>query len=148
MRSKILIGLLTLALAGCESSRYSTEFELDEKTFDSDAMQMVRDDSDLVLPPQTRGLNFHYLPPIDPEFVARLEIPKEAQTELLNQIATKKIDQTTFMDGGLPAKTAWWKLSQGQVLIDRQWLKDSHVFQRAVLVVEGDRLILYLYRSV
>ncbi len=69
MKIAIYFFLTALFVNGCNESRWYREFELDEKTFDSEAMQMIRRDTGFNLPEGVRGLNFRYSPPIDPSFI-------------------------------------------------------------------------------
>src|SRR4051812_34612660 len=74
----ILLSLITF-VAGCRESRYDRAFELDNSTFDAEAMQMIHDDTGLLVPAGARGLNFAYKPPIDPAFLARIAIPADSR---------------------------------------------------------------------
>lgn len=137
----LLFILVSLLLTGC-GSRWYGEFELDETTFDSEAMQTIKDDTGFDLPEGTRGLGFRYSPPIDPSFVARLEIPKEYRNKVLKQIEAIP-NEGIRMSEGPGEKVTWWPPSQGLVIIDRDCRQANNYF-RAILTQEGDRVVLYL----
>jgi hypothetical protein len=146
---KIIVCLVcaVLCLSGCGDSRWDREVELDQHTFDSEAMQMIKSDSQLVLPDGTRGLNFRYRPPVDPAFIARLVIPEESVEQIRKQIEAIRNEEINI-SGGLAAKTSWWHPTDGAVIIDRQCHQPDNDYFRAVLTREGDRAILYIDHAV
>jgi hypothetical protein len=139
--------LAVLVLTGCGDLRYAREFELDEKTFDAEAMQMIVEDSGLNLPKGARGLNFRYSPPIDPSFVARVEIPREARDSVLKQIEAIP-NQTINTSGGPGEKVDWWPPPRESVIVDRQCHQSDGDYFRAALTEEDNRIVLYVYHAV
>lgn len=139
--------LIALLASGCSDSRWFREFELDETNFDSEAMQMVKDDTGLVLPEGARGLNFRYSPPIDPSFVARIEIPREAREMVLKQIELIQNEEINI-SGGPSVKVTWWPPKKAVVIIDRQCTQSDSDYFRAILTLESDRTILYVDHAV
>jgi hypothetical protein len=146
----VLACLVALLLSGCGDSRWFRAFELGENNFDSEALQVIGEDAGLRLPAGTRGLNFRYEPPIDPSFVARLEIRPEHLDALKNQIAAIKEDDPNGFrkyqngsPGSLSKTTAWWKPPEAGAIIDRDWFKGT-VYTRALLAREGEKIILYI----
>lgn len=133
-----------LFLSACGQSRYDRAFELDQSTFDAEAMQMIRNDTGLTVPAGARGLNFSYTPPIDPAFVARIEIPAESRAAIETQLAALKENRINGT-GGLSTKTPWWRPTQGKVIVDKQVFDPNHGTNlHAILVTEGETLILYI----
>jgi hypothetical protein len=132
-----------LAIVGCSDSRWYHEFELDEATFDDEAMEMVAKDSGITIPDRARGIHFSYKPPIDPAFLAVIEIPEEAAQEVIGQIDAIKDTAVPSSTGGLDEKNSWWTPTVGQVLIDRSTF-DSGRSLRAVLTRQNGRLLLYI----
>ena len=53
-------------------------------------MEMIRHDTGLSIPKGARGLNFAYSPPIDPAYLARIEIPAESRASVETQLAALK----------------------------------------------------------
>lgn len=147
MKNVLFFILTFLLLIGCRDSRWFREFELDEKTFNSEAMQMVIRDTGLDLPEGVRGLNFRYSPPIDPAFVARIEIPKEARFHVQKQIEAIK-NQDIDLSGGPGKKVAWWPPPQKKMVIDRQLIQADGDYFRAALTQEDKRIILYVEHAV
>ncbi len=148
MKSGMLIALLaTLLLSGCSDSRCLKEFELDEKSFDAEAMQMIKDDSGLTIPEGAKGLNFRYSPPIDPSFVARIEIPKDSRDKIMTQIAAIP-DEKINISGGPGERVAWWPPVVETVIIDRQCTQADGDYFRAILTEEGGKTILYVSHAV
>ena len=148
MKPRIAIALLAaLLLSSCGDSRWLREFELDEKSFDSEAMQMVKDDSGLTIPSGARGLNFRYSPPIDPSFVARIEIPESSRDDIVAQIKAihnKEIN----ISGGPGEKVDWWPPPTDLVVIERQCHQADGDYFRAIVTEEDGRTILYLHHAV
>ncbi len=149
-RSKMKILLLlfaVLGLIGCgdgSDSRYYHSFELDESTFDAEAMQMIERDTGLDIPDNARGLNFAYKPPIDPAFLARIEIPAESLELMKKQLDVLK-EKKIGTSGGLRERTPWWRPSQGTILIDKQvWDSSDGSLLHTVLATEDGKFILYI----
>jgi hypothetical protein len=133
-----------LFITGCGDSRYGHAFELDQSTFDADAMQLIRHDTGILIPAGARGLNFTYTPPIDPAYLARIEIPPESRGALEAQLAALK-ENRIESTGGLSTKTPWWRPTQGKVIVDKQVFDGNHgTTLHAILAIEGETLILYI----
>lgn len=132
-----------LFITGCGDSKYYHAFELDQSTFDADAMKMIRDDTGLVIPEGARGLNFAYKPPIDPAFLARIEIPAASRQSVEAQLAALK-DNRVESSGGLATRIPWWKPTQVKVIVDKQVLYPNGKSLHAILTIEGETLILYI----
>jgi hypothetical protein len=136
-----------MIILSCGGNRWLGEFELDEKTFDSEAMAMIRQKSGINLPIEVRGLNFRYSPPIDPSFVARLEVPVELRDHIHKQIESI-VDEDLHISGGPGEKVSWWPPPGSLVIIDRQHNTPDGSYFRAALTHEGNRIILYLQHAV
>lgn len=140
----LLLLSAVLFLASCGDSRYGRAFELDQTTFDADAMKMIRDDTGLVIPEGARGLNFAYKPPIDPAFLARIEIPAESRQSVETQLAALRENRVKSI-GGLATKIPWWQPTQGKVIVDKEVFYPSNGRAlHAILTIEGESLILYI----
>ena len=143
--------LAALLAAGCSDridSRYDREFELNEVTFDTEAMQKIQTMSGFTIPENSRGLNFAYRPPMDPEFAAQIEIPPASKETVLKQIEGRE-GQAIKSSGGLPDRVSWWPRTPEIVLAERQIFKsDSKTsdngYFHAILTRESDRFILYI----
>ena len=129
-----------MLLVGC--SRYYHDFELDAHSFDRKTMDMIETNIGFRLPQGTRGLNFFYKAPIDPSFVARIEIPTSAEAALLARLSSITNEDMHVMSA-VGERFKWWTPSKGKVLIDRQ-RTGGDTYYHAVLTDEGDRLLLYL----
>lgn len=131
---------LLVLLTAC--GKYSHEFELDERSFGSDTIQMIEHDTGIDLATNAHGLNFFYTPPIDPAFAAKIEIPADSRTNLLVQLSRMKAEEI-HVSSALGPRFKWWTPAQGKVLFDRQEMR-TEGYLHAVLTEEGDRTILYL----
>ena len=136
-----------LVLSACGEARWAREFELDEKTFDAEAMKMVETDSGLKLPADSKGLNFRYKPPIDPSFVAKIEIPADSREKLQKEIEAIK-NESINSSGGLTTKVKWFAPPAGTILVERECLKDGAHHLKVILSQEGGRYFLYVDHSV
>lgn len=138
---------LVLFLVGC-GDRWLREFELHEETFDSEAMQMVRDQTKLSIPPGARGLNFRYSPPIDPSFVARIEVPKAESAALIKQIETMQYEEMDInISGGPGEKVKWWPPPRHSILVDRHYSQSGGCYLRVAVTQEGSQTILYVHHG-
>lgn len=141
--------LLILVLTGCRESRWLREFELNEKTFDAEAMKMVQDQSKLSLPAGTRGLNFRFSPPIDPSFVARLEIPQSESAALIKQIEGLPQEEINISSSGGPGeKVKWWPPPKNAIMVDRQYNQPDGCYLRVAVTRESSQTILYVCHAV
>ena len=148
MKPGIAIALFaTFVLTGCSDSRWLREFELNEMSFDSEAMQMVKDDSGLTIPNEAKGLNFRYSPPIDPSFVARIEIPEDYKDDIVEQVKVIQ-NKEINISGGPGEKVDWWPPPIGAVIIDKQCRQADGDYFRAVITEEEGRTILYVSHAV
>jgi hypothetical protein len=148
MKFRILIVLFAaLLLSECSDSRWLKEFELDEKSFDAEAMQMIKDDSGLTIPAGAKGLNFRYSPPIDPSFVARIEIPKDSRGKIIAQIEAIP-DEKIDISGGPGERVTWWPPVVETVIMDRQCTQADGDYFRAILTEENGKTILYVSHAV
>lgn len=139
--------LAVLVLIGCGDLRYAGEFELDEQTFDADAMQMIVEDSGLTIPKGARGLNFRYSSPIDSSFVARVEIPQEARDSMLKQIDSIQ-NEDINISGGPGEKVDWWPPPRESIIVDRQCRHSDGDYFRAALTDEDHQVILYVNHAI
>jgi hypothetical protein len=147
MRNTVFCILASVLLVGCSDSRWFRDFELDADTFDREAMQMIVEDSGLTLPTGARGLNFRYSPPIDPSFVARVQIPEEALDNVLKQIEAIQ-NEDINISGGPGQKVDWWPPPRESIIADRQCHQPDNDYLRVVLTREGNRTILYVSHAV
>jgi hypothetical protein len=110
-------------------------------------------------------LNFYYVPPIDPRFIAKIEIPQKYKDLIINQIKTLKKsekrrgDEALFLnskieqEGDKKPKSItigrnshvidWWQTQPQENIISEIYTLGS-AFVYAHLVWEDEKLILYL----
>lgn len=143
IRNCILLASVIL-IVGCDRSRYDRAFELDQSTFDAGAMEMIRKDTGFSISEGARGLNFAYKPPVDPAFVARIEIPSEDRESIEKQLAALKGNRIEVR-GGLADKIKWWRPMQGRVIVDKLVFDpENGTTLHGVLSIEAENLILYI----
>ncbi len=142
-----IVGTAALLAALCflpravDQSRWYTNFELSANGFDTEVMKEIQRSSGLILPDGARGVRFAYKPPIDPAFLAVIEIPIPGRDSLLRQIEHMNGRPIPSI-GGLDGKMSWWKPAEGEVIIDRA-SSDGRTL-RAVLTRNGEKLLLFL----
>ncbi|WP_035604831.1 hypothetical protein [Haloferula sp. BvORR071] len=140
-RAAGLLGLLfVLLLVGC--GRNATEYDLDEKSFDADSSKLIEDATGFDVPAGARGLRFHYVPPIDPIYFAKYEIPAADQKAVEAEIA-KLMPEKDFPDGMANNRCTWWPKSFAGALISKKSGSDRHNTEVHLIREEG-RLVLYL----
>jgi hypothetical protein len=108
---------------------------------------MVRDDSGLTIPRGAKGLNFRYSPPMDPSFVASIEIPEGSRNKILAEIEAISNEEINI-SGGPGEKVAWWPPKDETVIIDRQYHQPDGDYFRAILTEVDGRTILYVSHAV
>jgi len=107
---------------------------------------MIEEDSGIILPSDAHGLNFFYKAPIDPAFVAKIQIPAASKEEILQRIS--KIQNVKVnITGALGPKFSWWLPAKAKVLIDRETSTGSS-YLRVILTEENERIILYIESAV
>jgi hypothetical protein len=144
---QLILVTASMLFIGCSDSRWYRAFELDESTFDSEAMQMVENDSGLDLPNGSTGLHFRYRPPIDPAFIAQIEIPKDAKDDIRKQIESMPNEEIN-VSGGLRESTAWWRPSDESVIIERQYYRAENEYLKVVLTDKDQHMFLYVDHSI
>ena len=132
--------VLFLLLFGC--SKYDRDFELDEQSFNLETLQCIEKAVGFPLPTNARGLNYYYKAPVDPSFVAKVEMPSSARGDLLQRISAIT-NEDVHVAGAISERVQWWTPTKGKMLIDRQ-RTSGEAYQHAILAEEGGRLILYL----
>ena len=137
----ITLGVL---IPGC--GKDAREYELDQASFGITTLQMIQDESKIILPKEARGLNFHYKPPIDPAFAAKIEIPIGAREDMLRRLLEIKNEQINIV-GELGPTNHWWVPKGAKILVNRQTSTDG-VYLRVILTAEGAKTILYIEHAV
>lgn len=89
-------------------------------------------------------MNFTYKPPIDPAFLARIEIPTESLESVKKQLESIQDDRVN-RTGGLRERTVWWNPSRNTVLMERQRVNHANgQLLHVIIAMEGGKVILYL----
>ena len=132
----ILLALLT----GC--SRYYHDFELNERSFDQRTMHLIETNIGFQLPAQAHGINFFHKAPIDPSFVAKIEIPAGSKTTVIEQLSSMT-NEEVHVSGPVGERFKWWTPSKEMVLVERERC-GGDTYYHAILTDDGGRLILYL----
>ena len=129
-------------LTASRDSRYCNDFELDEKTFDQEAIQRLQEDSGFTLPAGARGLNYAYHAPMDPGFAAKFEVPATSKEEVANRILQMRNDEM-HVSGAFGPRFPWWAQPKDKVLCAR-FQNNERTSLHAILTEEQDRIFLYL----
>lgn len=119
-----------------------TSYQLDEKSFGAKTLSIIQSDSGVKLPTGSRGIKFIYLPPIDPSWAAKIEIPKEASATMLAELSKFAGEQINIIGESGP-RTNWWHNQKSKVLIDRQSSPMGN-YLRMTLTEEAGSIFLYI----
>lgn len=111
--------LVAVSLMGCGNGPH--DYELGSANFGADTLLMVEKDMGLKLPAGAKGLNFYYKAPIDPAFIAKIEIPSDEKDGIVKQLSALP-NKPTNSSGGLSERISWWTPTVGRVIQDRQSL--------------------------
>ena len=142
IRSVFLSILTVLLIAGC--GRDAREHELDSKSFDSKTLQRIQSDTGIALPAGARGLNFYYTPPIDPAYIAKIEIPLSSKEDVITTLSGVENDENMHATESLGTKVRWWIPKGAKVLMDRQRFVGTGNYLHVILTEEGATVILYI----
>jgi hypothetical protein len=135
------LSLLSL-LSGC--GRDYRTYELDKTNFDAKTLQKIQSDTGIALPVGARGFNFYYKPPIDPAYIAKIEIPPSSKEELIQALSIIKNDENIHVTESLGTKVSWWIPKGTKTLLDRQSFVGAGNYLRVVLVEEDKTVILFI----
>jgi hypothetical protein len=141
MMKHIWIIGLCLAVVGCGGRRDLTEYSLDEKSFDSEAMAKIQTESGITLPVGSKGLALYHIPPIDPIVFAKIQVPNNAQEPLTKQIESlKKIE---FPNDFAYDRCDWWPPDPSHIVLPKRATSNGY-YVELHLVKEKDKFILYI----
>jgi hypothetical protein len=141
--AKTLFPLLfaVLLFSGC--GRGYRIYELDRTSFDTKTLQMIQSDTGVALPAGARGLNFYYKPPIDPAYIAKIEIPLKSKEDVIRTLSAIENDENTHIMESLGAKVRWWIPKGAKALVDRQTFVRGN-YLHVMLTEEDASVILYI----
>ncbi len=104
---------------------------------------MVQSDTGIILPANAKGLNFYYKAPIDPAYVAKIEIPKDSKENVIKTLSAIKNDGNIHTVESLGAKVAWWIPKDVKVLVERQTFVGGN-YLHVTLTEEDAAIIFYI----
>ena len=134
---------ICLAVVGCSGHRDLTEYSLDEKSFDSEAMAKIEQESGIDLPDDAKRLAFHHIPPIDPIVFAKIQIPAAAQDSITKQVETLTFSGTHFPKDFANNRCQWWPTAPKELILSKQAFNNGY-YVELYLVKEKDDIILYI----
>ena len=103
---------------------------------------MIQSDTRIVLPASARGLHFYHKPPIDPAYLAKIEIPRDSKAKMMETLSLIT-NMDIHTDGSFEKRVSWWIPTSAKVLVDRQTMIGSD-YLHATLTEETDDIILYI----
>src|SRR5258705_7044818 len=114
---RLLLGLvLALYVTGCGGN-----YTLDKKSFTAEKLKMVERHTGVTLPAGSQGLNMFYKgEPMDPFFVANIEIPQGSHEDLHKRIEQIR-NEEIHVSGSPTARFPWWKASKETTRMERQF---------------------------
>ncbi len=142
--STALVMMMGFMLSGCQH-RDTTEYTLNEETFDSQAMEKIESETGIDLPEGSTGLSFHHIPPVDPIVFARIRIPEEEVESLTRQLAV--LDEDSFPPGFASERCDWWPPDPGIVSMTRRNFSNGYHVELHLAREDGQeegRTVLYL----
>lgn len=131
---------LSITLIGC--GKDASEFELDEKSFDEDTIHLLEDATGFDIPDGATGLKFYYIPPIDPIYFAKIQIPEDSLEMIKKQIAALTTAQN-FPDNFGDDRCTWWPPTLKNVVVSKK-SNPTGFYLEVHLIEEAGSLILYL----
>lgn len=137
--SLIIIGLV---LSGCRD-KYFSEHELDSTQFEEETMTYIEETVNLDIPDNAKGLNFYYKPPVDPIFLAKIQIPEESEQEIKAQII-ELTDIDDFPDNFGNFDFRWWLSDTDEIIVSRKAYVDGYFVEAYLVRDSTDELVFYL----
>ena len=143
------IVLILLFITGREEPTVANEFgarqayELDANAFDDATLNLIRDRTGLALPPDIKGLNFHYYPPIDPGFAAKLEVSPASRQAVIDMLSTVPNNAPHFASS-YGSELDWWDADRTAVVLGRRTNSGMGEFLKLILTEKDDRVLLYI----
>jgi len=141
-KSLVPLLLAVLLFAGCD--RDLRTYELDRASFDAKTLQRIQSDTGIALPASARGLNFYYKPPIDPAYIAKIEIPPSSKADVIKTLSAVKNDENIHSMGSLGEKVRWWVPKGTKPLVDNQAFVGTGNYLHVMLTEENGTVILYI----
>lgn len=140
----IILGMLVVvAIVIAASFYHSANYTLDQSNFTTNALALVEKQTRLKIPPGSRGLNMVYDGfQIDPAFVAKIEIPANAEMGLKSQIEGIT-NQEYHPIGLLSEKISWWKPVKNETTLERTYAVNSSL-TRLILCHQDSQTVLYV----
>ena len=146
-RSLIIIALvlafLLVAVLVAWMFIHSGDYTLTEKDFTRSALVVVETNSNLKLPDKSRGLNMVYIASRGgPVFVAKIEIPADAEDAIKRQIAMVA-NEDYHPINALSEGVSWWNPEKASVVVERKYTVANsyvHVF----LCRDDKQLVLFV----
>jgi hypothetical protein len=142
MRTVFLSIFTVLLLSSC--GRDARVYELDSGSFDSKTLQRIQSDTGIVLPVGARGLNFYYKPPIDPAYIAKIEIPLKSKEDVIKTLSVIENDDNLHTTESLGTKVRWWIPKGAKTLMDRQRFVGTGNYLHVMLTEDDTTVILYI----
>jgi hypothetical protein len=143
MKSYTCLLIICIALLVTACGRELTEYDLNEDSFGADTIAQIEEESGIDLPPDVKGLKYHYKPPIDPIVFAKIIIPTEAKEFMEKQIGTLTYSGSSFPKDFANDQCNWWPKTFENVVISKQAFINGYYIE-VFLVQEKDLLILYI----
>lgn len=141
MKRFVTLVLIAGCLLGCGDGL--RDRELGPSNFDAATLREVEKEMGIKLPAGAKGMNYYYKAPMDPAFIAKIEIPADAKDGMLKQLSVLP-HKPIRTSGGLPARISWWTPTDGKVLIEREFVDGREIYRRLFLTEKEDQWLLYL----
>ncbi len=130
-------------LLGCDRHRDLTEYELNENSFDAEAMAMIEHEIGIDIPDDAMGLRFHHIPPIDPIVFAKIKIPDDTEKLIEKQIGTLTFNGTDFPKGFANGRCKWWPSTIDNAKLSKKAFNNGYYIE-LYLVKDKKEIILYI----
>ena len=142
MKATYLFVFTALLIVSC--GRDAREYQLDSRSFDLKTLQKIQSDTGITIPAGARGLNFYYKPPIDPAYIAKIEIPLSSKEDAIKTISAISNDENLHVLDSLGSKVDWWIPKGAKTLLDRQRFVGTGNYLHVMLTKENASVILYI----
>jgi len=133
---------------GCDKHRDLTEYELDENSFDTEAILKIEQETGIDLPDSAKGVRFYHIPPVDPIVFAKIKIPAESERSLKNQIDKLKFNDKDFPKDFANQRCKWWPSSINNAVMSKQAFNNGYYIELYLVKEKKDDIIFIKYFKV
>jgi hypothetical protein len=142
----VAVGVVLAFPPGPGGRSETSDYHLDEKSFDGAALRTVEKRIGVKLPAGARGLHLLYEGSgVDPAFIAKIEVPAKSAKAFATKLAALPNGGLTSIDNPMTGQVTWWNPVKANVQVERLFDPTGRGDGLHLLLCsEGQRRVLYV----